>query len=96
ETVHGHAATAHALQVATGGTKSATAHAAATAIPETPAAPGAWAWGDAHRAQFADFIHAVRTDGTPLVDGVAGRAAVALINAVYESARTGRVITLAE
>jgi UDP-N-acetyl-2-amino-2-deoxyglucuronate dehydrogenase len=38
----------------------------------------------------------VRTDGTPLVDGVAGRAAVALINAVYESARTGRVITLAE
>lgn len=96
ETIHGHAATAHALQVATGGTKSATAHAASAAIPETPSAPDAWSWGDAHRAQFADFIHAVRTNGTPLVDGVAGRAAVALINAVYESARTGRVVSLAE
>jgi len=94
ETLHGQAATAHALQVATGGTKSATAHAAA--IPESPSAPGAWSWGDAHRAQFADFIHAVRTNGTPLVDGVAGRSSVALINAVYESARTGRVVTLAE
>ncbi len=94
ETLHGQAATAHALQVATGGTKSATAHAAA--IPEAPSAPGSWSWGDAHRAQFADFIRAVRTNGTPLVDGVAGRSAVALINAVYESARTGRIVTLAE
>ncbi len=94
ETVHGQSATAHALQVATGGTKSATAHAAA--IPEAPAAPDAWSWGDAHRAQFADFIRAVRTNGTPLVDGVAGRAAVALINAVYESARTGQIVTLAD
>lgn len=94
ETVHGQGATSHALQVATGGTKAATAH--ASAIPPTPAEPGAWAWGDAHREQFADFIRAVRTGGEPLVDGVAGRAAVALINAVYESARTGRVVTLAE
>ncbi len=94
ETIHGKTATAHALQIATGGTKSATAHAAA--IPEAPAAPGAWAWGDAHRLQFADFIQAVRTGGTPLVDGIAGRSAVALINAVYESARTGRVVTLAD
>lgn len=91
ETIHGQSATAHALQVATGGTKSATAH--ATAIPTASAEPGAWVWGDAHRAQFADFIRAVRTNGTPLVDGVAGRAVVALINAVYESARTGRVVT---
>ena len=91
ETFRGNSFNGHALQVATGGTKSATAH--STAIPlETSAQPGAWVWGDAHRAQFADFIRAVRTDGTPLVDGLAGRAAVALINAVYESARTGRVI----
>jgi UDP-N-acetyl-2-amino-2-deoxyglucuronate dehydrogenase len=95
ETIHGQSATAHALQVATGGTKSATAHASAAAIPDAPVAPGAWSWGDAHRAQFADFIRAVRTGGTPLVDGVAGRSAVTLINAVYESARTGRVVTLA-
>lgn len=94
ETVHGKAATAHALQVATGGTKSATAH--ASAIPEAPAAAGSWSWGDAHRAQFADFVRAVRENGNPLVDGVAGRAAVALINAVYESARTGRVVTLGD
>ncbi|MET0261668.1 MAG: Gfo/Idh/MocA family oxidoreductase [Rariglobus sp.] len=93
ETINGKTATAHALQVASGGTKSATAHAAA--IPESPAAAGTWAWGDAHREQFADFIRAVRTDGQPLVDGDAGRAAVALINAVYESARSGRVVTLA-
>ncbi len=92
ETIHGKSSNGHALQVATGGTKSATAHAAA--IPAPSAEPNAWSWGDAHRAQFADFIQAVRTDGTPLVDGLAGRAAVALINAVYESARTGRVVTL--
>ena len=95
ETLRGTAFNGHALQVATGGTKSATAHAAA--IPtDTLAGPDSWVWGDAHRAQFADFIRAVRTDSAPLVDGIAGRAAVALINAVYESARTGRVITLTE
>ncbi len=93
EIIHGKTATAHALQVATGGTKSATAH--STAIPETTTT-GAWSWGDAHRAQFADFIHAVRTNGTPLVDGVAGRAAVALINAIYDSARTGRVVSVVD
>ena len=94
DTVCGKSATAHAIQVATGGTRSATAHAAA--FPDKPAEAGAWAWGDAHRAQFSDFIRAVRTDRPPLVDGIAGRAAVALINAVYESARTGRVVTLAD
>lgn len=96
ETVHGHSATAHALQVASGGTRSATAHAAAAALTATPPAAATWSWGDAHRAQFADFIRAVRTGGTPLVDGVAGRAAVTLIHAVYESARTGRIVTLAD
>jgi UDP-N-acetyl-2-amino-2-deoxyglucuronate dehydrogenase len=94
EPVFGNSATAHALQVATGGTRSATAH--ATAIPDKPSDPGAWAWGDAHRAQFADFIRAVRTDAAPLVDGIAGRSAVTLINAVYASARSGQVVTLAD
>jgi UDP-N-acetyl-2-amino-2-deoxyglucuronate dehydrogenase len=93
EPIRGKSSNGHALQVATGGTKSATAQAAP--IPSSTAAePGAWVWGDAHRAQFADFIRAVRTGGTPLVDGVAGHAAVTLINAVYESARTGRIVTL--
>lgn len=92
EVQRGQAATAHALQVATGGTRSATAH--AQAIPAASES-GGWVWGDAHRAQFADFVNAVRTGGEPLVNGVAGKAAVALINAVYESARTGRVVELA-
>jgi predicted dehydrogenase len=46
--------------------------------------------------QFADFIHAIRTNGTPLVDGRAGHAAVRLITAIYESARTGRIVNLTE
>jgi len=79
--------TAHALQIATGGTKSATAHC-------TSPNPEGWAWGDAHRAQFVDFADSIRTGKTPLVDGQAGRAAVALIKAVYESARTGQPVNL--
>lgn len=92
ETFHGKAASAHALQVATGGTRSATEH--VNAAPSSSASEAPWSWGDAHRAQFADFIRAVREDLTPLVDGLAGQAAVALINALYDSARTGRVIEL--
>lgn len=91
DTVLGSAGSAHALQVATGGTRSAVHH-AATAPAPAPATP-IWKWGDAHRAQFTDFVEAVRADRDPLVDDLAGRSAVALIQAVYESARTGRVIT---
>ncbi len=81
---------AHALQVATGGTRSATAN--STAIPPASAKAG-WAWGDAHRAQFVDFFECIRTGRAPLVDGRSGRDAVALIKAVYESARTGLPVT---
>jgi UDP-N-acetyl-2-amino-2-deoxyglucuronate dehydrogenase len=90
ETVRGQSASVHALQVATGGTRAASAQ----AVSESSAAGYGWAWGDAHSAQFADFIRCVRTGGTPLVDGVEGRAAVALIAAVYDSARSGRVVAL--
>lgn len=92
ETVTGPAASAHALQVATGGTRNAVKHAAADAAA---AQAPAWKWGDAHREQFADFVAAVRENRAPLVDGEAGRAAVALIHAVYESARTGAPVRLA-
>jgi predicted dehydrogenase len=85
----GAAASAHALQVATGGTRSAVHHAEAGA-----ATAPAWKWGDAHRAQFAEFVHAVRENREPLVNGVAGRSAVALIHAIYESARTGLPVRL--
>jgi UDP-N-acetyl-2-amino-2-deoxyglucuronate dehydrogenase len=49
---------------------------------------------EGHRRQLADFVHAIRTGGRPRVDGREGRKAVALICAVYESVRTGRVVAL--
>lgn len=87
---------AHALQVATGGTRAAT-----TAVDQAqvPAPDGgaevADAWGRAHRAQLLDFVDAAESGGRPLVDGVEGRQAVELVTALYESARTGRPVTLA-
>ncbi|MGI5335963.1 Gfo/Idh/MocA family oxidoreductase [Streptomyces sp. CA-181903] len=47
-----------------------------------------------HRDQLADFCDAVRTGRPPLVDGAAGRRAVAAVHAVYTSARTGRTVRL--
>ena len=73
-------ATAHAVSVATGGTA-----AASVAAPT---------WGDAHRAQLADFVRCLRTGGRPRSDGTDGRAAVRVVRALYESARTGAVVTL--
>ncbi len=92
ETITGPAASAHALQVATGGTRSAVQNAAAA--PQNLTDPAAWKWGDAHRAQFADFINAIHENRPSLVEGEAGRAAVALIQAIYESARTGLPVSL--
>jgi len=102
--VHGHPAAAHAVGIATGGTRSMGT--ASTAIPEPTEStvdapdsdgdfPGAPAkWGDSHRAQIADFVRCCRTGETPLVDAVQGKAAVELILAVYESARTGQIVKL--
>ena len=47
-----------------------------------------------HRAQFEDFIHAIETDGQPLVDGREARRSVELILAIYASQWTGRRISL--
>jgi UDP-N-acetyl-2-amino-2-deoxyglucuronate dehydrogenase len=85
ETVLGPAAAAHAVQIATGGTRSAVQHATAA-----PAASSEWQWGDAHRAQYVDFIAAIQENRAPLVDGKSGRDAVRLITTLYESARNGR------
>ncbi len=84
----GQPAQAHAMQVATGGTRAATEH------PPTGASDPAAIWGEAHRAQLADFIQCCRTGSKPRVDGVEGRRAVELVLAVYESARTGAVVRL--
>jgi predicted dehydrogenase len=53
--------------------------------------PGA-VWGDAHRAQLEDFVRALRTGGKPLIDGPAGRTPVRIIQAIYESAKSGRAV----
>ncbi len=47
-----------------------------------------------HARQLADFVEAIRNNRPPKVDGREGRKAVALICAIYESMRTGRVVNL--
>ena len=49
---------------------------------------------EGHRRQLADFVHAIRTNTTPKVDGREGRKAVDVIRAIYESNATGRVVKL--
>jgi len=73
-------AAAHAVSVAVGGTASASATAPT--------------WGDAHRAQLADVVRCLRTGGHPRSGGADGRAAVRLVRAIYESARSGRPVEL--
>jgi predicted dehydrogenase len=47
-----------------------------------------------HARQLADFVRAIQTNMAPLVDGREGRKSVALICAVYESMRTGKVVAV--
>ncbi len=95
----------HALAVAGGGTRSASG--VATAAPpalstalasaerRTVSGPGVPpTWGDSHAQQLAEFAHCCRTGESPLGDAVAGRAAVELVLAIYESARTGVAVPL--
>ena len=42
-----------------------------------------------HRAVFAEFLAALESGGTPPIDGAEARKAVAIVLAVYESARLG-------
>ncbi|BDI31751.1 oxidoreductase [Capsulimonas corticalis] len=84
------AISSHAVSVAQGGSASVVN---AAAERSAAADPGA-VWGDAHRAQIEDFLRAVRTDGTPLIDARAGRKPLEIILAVYESARTGQAVKL--
>src|SRR5262249_19919096 len=46
-----------------------------------------------HARQLGDFVHAIRTNTAPKVDGREGRKAVASICAIYEAARTGQTTT---
>ncbi len=45
-----------------------------------------------HARQLADFVRALNSHGKPLVDGKEGRRSVELIEAIYASARDGRVV----
>jgi predicted dehydrogenase len=83
-------AAAHAISVAKGGTASVRDEALVRAAEAEQGA----VWGDAHRAQLQDFVAAIRENRRPLIDVHAGRAPVAVVLAVYESARTGRTVTL--
>jgi predicted dehydrogenase len=45
-----------------------------------------------HARQLADFVRAIQTDAPPLVDGREGRRSVALIEAIYRSNASNRII----
>jgi len=47
-----------------------------------------------HRKILEDFLHAVETNGSPRCDGPEGRRSVELVQAIYESARTGQSVTV--
>ncbi len=47
-----------------------------------------------HARQLADFVRAIRTGSAPLVDGCEGRKAVAVIEAIYQSAAAGKTVAL--
>jgi UDP-N-acetyl-2-amino-2-deoxyglucuronate dehydrogenase len=47
-----------------------------------------------HLRQVADLVAAIRDDRPPAIDGHAGRRAVALVHAIYESAKSGRPVSL--
>lgn len=51
-------------------------------------------YGNGHTALYADVIDAVKNDRKPYVDAVAGRNAVEMILAIYQSASTGQPVKL--
>jgi UDP-N-acetyl-2-amino-2-deoxyglucuronate dehydrogenase len=47
-----------------------------------------------HTRILEDFLRAIETDGTPVCDGYEGRRSIELVQAIYESSRTGESVTL--
>lgn len=86
-------ASQHAVSVAMGGTASVKDETARRLGAISQQDPGT-IWGDAHREQLRDFIHAIQTDSQPLIHGVEGRKPVEIILAIYESARRGKEVRL--
>jgi predicted dehydrogenase len=48
----------------------------------------------AHERVFEDFLHAVSGRRAPVCDGIEGRRSVALVEAIYESARTNLAVDI--
>lgn len=51
-------------------------------------------YGNGHTSLYADVIDAIKNDRKPYVDAVAGRNAVEMILAIYQSAATGKPVKL--
>lgn len=51
-------------------------------------------YGNGHTALYADVIDAIRQDRAPYVDAVAGRNALEMVLAVYQSASIGAPVEL--
>ena len=49
-----------------------------------------------HRRLIEDFVAAIRDGREPLCSGVEGRRSVAVVEAMYESARSGRAVDVRE
>jgi UDP-N-acetyl-2-amino-2-deoxyglucuronate dehydrogenase len=66
---------------------------AGSLVHEQDARPAQVADASGHRRVFEDFIAALATNGTPACDAREGRRSVALIEAIYRSARSGQMET---
>jgi UDP-N-acetyl-2-amino-2-deoxyglucuronate dehydrogenase len=62
-------------------------------LHEQDARPAVVADATGHQRVFENFLAAIETGGTPACDAHEGRRSVALIEAIYESARTGGSVT---
>jgi predicted dehydrogenase len=51
-------------------------------------------YGLSHKAVIADMIEAIQENREPRTDGIAARKSVALVLAMYESARTGCMVKM--
>ena len=65
-----------------------------TLVHEQDARPAVVADASGHQRVFENFISAIKTSGTPACDAREGRRSVALIEAIYESARHGGSVAL--
>ena len=50
--------------------------------------------GEGHRRQIADFVAAITSDREPAVNGEEGRRSLAVVQAVYESTRSGEEVVV--